>query len=119
MTAPLTAVDLTSVKTEVAQRALDVLGLPASGRSLTAATHAADATWSLLWGTLRGRVPMPIPQDLMAVATGATIRLTQAYERHDAVSVKDLTTNTAPPLTAVGFTLAEMVTLHRYRVRTV
>jgi hypothetical protein len=118
VTAPLTAVDLTAAKAVTAQRALDVLGMEATGHSLKAATEAAETIWGLLLGHLRGKVPVPVPNDLMAVATAATIRLTEAYDRHNFVSVEKLTTDVAPPLTAVGFTFTERVVIGRYRKQT-
>lgn len=119
MTAPLTAVDLTVVKAVTAARALDVLGMEAAGHALKAATEASATIWGLLLGHLRGRVPLVIPEDLMAVATAATIRLTETYDRHNFVGTNGLTTEVAPPLTAVGFTFTERVVIGRYRRQTI
>ncbi len=117
MTAPLTALE--AAKAEVAQRARTVLGL-SSLDSEEAVYEAVEVVFGLLHGHLRGRIPLPVPVDLMAVVASATVRLTESLNRHNYTRVDGLQAEATPPLAvAVGtFTFAERIILHRYRKRT-
>jgi len=117
MTAPVSALD--AAKAEIAERARSVLGL-SSLESEKAVTEAVEVVWGLLHGHLRGRIPLPVPVDLMAVAASATVRLTESLNRHNYNLVDGLNVQGTPPLqVAVGtFTFAERIVLHRYRKRT-
>ena len=83
--------------------------------------HALEAVriiYGLVHAHLRGRVPVPMGVDLRAVVVSAATRynLTLAVAR----GLKPIGNDQPPPVpTVVGFTLPEMVSLHRYRVRTV
>ncbi len=77
-----------------------------------------DDDSGLIHGHLRGRLPVPLGVDLRAVVVSAATRynLTLAVAR----GAKPVGDEQQPPVqTFVGFTLPEMVALHRYRVRTI
>jgi hypothetical protein len=114
-------VDLLAVaKADAAMRARAVLGL-SSIDSEKAVYEAVEVVFGLLHGHLRGRVPLPVPVDLMAVVASAVIRQTEALNRHNYIRSDGLNMESTPPLTnAVGtFTFTERVVLHRYRKLTV
>ncbi len=82
------------------------------------ALEAVRVVYGLIHGHLRGRLPVPLGVDLRAVVVSAATRynLTLAVAR----GAKPVGDDQQPPVqTFVGFTLPEMVALHRYRVRTV
>jgi hypothetical protein len=80
--------------------------------------HAARAVLGLVIGTLRGRVPLPLPVDLQSVVHGASVRYAlMLAQARGAKPVGDQEQSPMPTFT--GFTFAEAVVLARYRKATV
>jgi hypothetical protein len=112
---------LQAAKDEVTNRVRTVLDLNQPD-SVEAVAEAVEVVFGLLWGQLRGRIPTPVPVDLMAVAASATVRLTEALNRRNYVNIGNGLnmegTGTPPTSPSPTFTFPELVVLHRYRKRT-
>lgn len=80
------------------------------------AQASTRAVYGLLWGQLRGRVPLPLPIDLRAVVTTASTRYNQGLAAGRGVTLPgdpDGNTPALPPF--LGFTLWERQIINRYR----
>jgi len=82
--------------------------------------HASAIVWGLMSGQLRGRVPTPIPQDLLMVSASASIRWTN-YLLRFRMTPLDPGRGAVQQSTDIhfqGFTISELVVMWRYRIRT-
>jgi hypothetical protein len=80
--------------------------------------YAAEVAWSLIYGQLRGRVPYPVPFDLLGVAVSLALRWNNYVGSVEQVKISgDQVTGFQPPQ-FTGFLLSELIVLWRYRVRT-
>lgn len=94
------------------------LGLNSDDNKRTA-EHAVRTGYGLLHGHLRGRVPLPLPPDLLAVLRAGSMRYATTL-------LKVLRTGPQDPVEAyalelptfTGWTFPELIALHRYRLRT-
>jgi len=84
------------------------------------ASHAAAVVWGLVSGQLRGRVPLPVPYDLLMAGVSASIRWTEYLNRYRMTPMDPGTgaVQQSSDLQFTGFTLSELIVLWRYRVRT-
>ncbi len=80
--------------------------------------YGCEVAWGLIYGQLRGRIPYPVPFDLVAVAVSVAVRWSQYLANSETVRVQgsEVLGGSQPQFT--GFTLSELVVLWRYRVRT-
>lgn len=82
--------------------------------------EAAEIVWGLIYGQLRGRIPFPVPPDLMTVAASGGVRIHQGFSdlgkgllgrdgrMSDVVDLRPWN----------GWMMHERVILNRYRQRT-
>lgn len=118
MTAPAEVYTAELVVNAVTQDIAGFLGLTSEDNKRTA-EHAARVVYGLLHGHLRGRVPLPLPPDLLAVLRAGSMR-------YAGMLLKVLRTGPQDPVEAyalelpsfTGWTFPELVALHRYRQRT-
>lgn len=96
---------------------VDVLDLEESS---PVPAHAASMVWGLIVGQLRGRVPLPVPYDLLMVGASASIRWTEYLNRYRMVPMDPGTgmVQQSGDIHFQGFTISELVCLWRYRIRT-
>ncbi len=82
--------------------------------------HAATVVWGLILGQLRGRIPLPIPFDLLMVATSASIRWVNFLLRFRMTPINPGSgaVSDTSDVHFQGFTISELMTLWRYRIRT-
>lgn len=85
----------------------------------TAAYQASVTAWGMLYGALRGRVPLPLPTDLDAVLYASALRIAKGMHLSGVALVEmgDLT-GFKEFRAWSGFLLPEMLSLNRYRKRT-
>ncbi|GAA3684319.1 hypothetical protein GCM10022237_48620 [Nocardioides ginsengisoli] len=81
--------------------------------------EGARLAWEAIYGHLRGRVPYPVPPDLLGVAVSASLRIAKGFAFTGTMFLQNGNFNgTADLRPWAGFMLVEKVTLNRYRQRT-
>ncbi len=81
--------------------------------------EAAEMVWGLIYGQLRGRIPYPVPPDLMSVAVSAGTRILKGFAFTGTAFIKQGQFNDVADLRPwSGFMVVERVILNRYRQRT-
>ncbi len=80
--------------------------------------YGCEVAWGLIYGQLRGRIPYPVPFDLVAVAVSVAVRWSQYLANSETVRIQGSEVVGGMQPQFVGFTLSELVCLWRYRVRT-
>ncbi len=80
--------------------------------------YASEVSWGLIIGQLRGRLPFPIPYELMAVAVTVAVRWYNVLADGTTLQVQGSDVLGTKETTFTGFTLSELVCLWRYRIRT-
>lgn len=83
-----------------------------------ASAIGAEVAWGMIYGQLRGKIPYPIPTDLMAVSVAFGIRWGEYVGNSQTVQIQgaDVVGFAGPQF--VGFTISELIVLWRYRIRT-
>lgn len=114
---PVEPIDMDTAIQETARRirlAYEVHGVPA-----TRTLEGSRLCWEAIYGHLRGRVPYPVPPDLMGVAVSAGLRISKGFAYSGAMFLQDGKFNGSADFRPwSGFMLNEKVTLGRYRQRT-
>lgn len=82
--------------------------------------ESAEQVWGLIYGQLRGRIPFPVPPDLMTVAASAGVRIHKGFrDVGSGVLSRDGRMNDVIDLRPwSGWMMHERVILNRYRQRT-
>ncbi len=83
-----------------------------------ASQYASEVAWGLIYGQLRGRIPYPVPLDLMSVAVSVAIRWTNYLANPEQVRISGESVQAFMSPQFTGFLLSELVVLWRYRIRT-
>jgi hypothetical protein len=103
---------------QAVEAVVQAVDLSTAGSGSTADQYGAEVAWGLIHGQLRGRIPYPVPYDLMAVAVSVAIRWTTYLGNSEQLKIAgDAITGFQPPI-FTGFTLTELIVLWRCRIRT-
>jgi len=103
---------------QAVEAVVQAMELSTAGSGSTADQYGAEVAWGLIHGQLRGRIPYPVPYDLMAVAVSVAIRWTTYLGNSEQIKIAgDAIAGFQPPI-FTGFTLTELIVLWRYRIRT-
>lgn len=119
MTAPVKFdVSAEMVANAVAHDIAGFLGLSKDDNRQTA-VHAVRVVYGLMHGHLRGRVPLPLPTDLLAVLTAAGMRYALMLLKVLRTQPQDAVEGYSLELPAfTGWLLPEVTVMARYRQRT-
>lgn len=81
--------------------------------------QGAQIVWEHVYGYLRGRIPYPVPVDLMGVSVSAGLRVCKGLSEVGALVLKQGQYADQVEFKAwIGFLAVERMTLDRYRRRT-
>jgi hypothetical protein len=80
--------------------------------------YAAEMVWTNIYGQLRGRVPLPVPPDLLGVGFSASMRWCNVLSQYRMDHISGDRLQESPGFFFTGFTISELTVLWRYRRRT-
>lgn len=104
---------------EATARRIQAARDPESAPVSKTAEQAAQIVWEHLHGYLRGRIPYPVPVDLMGVAVSGGLRIAKGITEVGTIFVNQgQYTGQVEYKSWSGFLAIERMTLDRYRRRT-